>query len=143
MASHWTNRGKARLATGGVTGKTLRLLLVDTPPASAAVAADLNTPSQVTVDELAGTGYARKTLANNAVTEDDAGDQAKITNDNPAAYASINAGTIAGGWVVERIAGADDDANDHLWVFLDTNDLVTNGGDVNLTGLSTGWSTVT
>lgn len=132
MASHMTNRGKARLLAGGIAGKTFRLIPVNTPPASAAVAADLNTPSQITVNELAG-GW-RRTLANVAVAEDDAADRATIDADDPAPFVAINAGTLAGAWLVERAAGgADDDPNDHLIAFLDTNDLATNGGDVQLT----------
>lgn len=142
MASHWTNRGKYRLAHSGVNGKTFRLLLVDTPPASGAAAADLNVPNDVVADELSGTGYGRKTLANVAVTERDASDNAMIDADDPSTYSAINAGTIAGGWVVERVGGGDDDANDHLWLFLDTNDLVTNGGDVDLAIAAAGLSSV-
>ena len=143
MASWWTNRGKLRIAYSGVNGKTFRLILVDTPPANAAAAADINVPNDIVADELSGTGYARKTLVNPAITEDDTNDRAVFDTDDPSTYPAISAGTIAGGWVVERVAGADDDANDHVWVFLETNDLVTNGGDVNLAIATLGISTVT
>lgn len=143
MATWWTNRGKARIATSGVTGKTFRLLLVNTPPASEAAAADINVPSDVTANELSGTGYARRTLANPAVTEDDTNDRAVFDVDDPSTYTAINAGTIAGGWVFERVGGSDADGTDHVWLFLDTNDLVTNGGDVNLVIAALGLSTVT
>lgn len=138
MATLWTNKGKFDLANGGVSGRQFRLLLVNTPPASAAVAADLNVVSDVTGVEcvnVSGTGYARRTLANVTVTEDDSGtnDRAILGADDPAVYTAINAGTIAGGWVYRRItSGTDADSSDFLWLFVDCTDLVTNGGDVTL-----------
>lgn len=143
MASWWTNRGKYRIGLSGTTGKTFRLILVTTPPASAAAAADINVPNDIVANELSGTGYARKTLANPAMSEDDSGDLAKFDIDDPSTYTAINAGTIAGGWVVERVGGSDDDAADHVWMYLETNDLVTNGGDVTLAIATTGVSSIT
>lgn len=135
MASFMTNKGKFELINrAAVTSQIWRLLLVNTPPANAGTAADLNFVSQVTSLELSGTGYARVTLASPAVTEDDTNDYAKITATNPGTYTAINAGTIAGAWVFLRTSGggSDIDATDPLVCFLDCTDLVTNGGDVTL-----------
>lgn len=141
MASYWTNRGKTRLSTVGFTAPVMRCMLVSVPPASAGAAADLNTVSQVVADELAGAGYARQTLAGKVATENDTADNAMLDATDPDPYVAINAGTIAGAWIYERIGGGDVDANDHLWMFLDVSDVVTNGGTVtlqfNVLGLST------
>lgn len=132
MASFMTNKGKYELISRATTSQTFRLLLVNTPPANAGTAADLNTVSQVTSNELSGTGYARVTLGTLSLTEDDTGDRAVFSAANPATYTAINAGTIAGGWVYIRVGGSDVDASDLLVCFLDCTDLVTNGGDVTL-----------
>lgn len=143
MGSWWANKGKRDLAVVDATAATLRIMLVNTPPASAGAAADLNFVSDVVANELAGVGYARKTLATVTVTEDDVNDRAVLDADDPSTYAAINAGTIAGAWIYRRVGGGDVDANDILWMFLDTADLVTNGGDVTLAFASTGLSTIT
>lgn len=138
--------GKARLASGGVTGKTFKLLLVNATGAAVADATkqDYNTVSQVVGNELAnisGSGYARKTLTSITVTEDDSGNLAVIDSADPSLYASINAGTISGGWIFEVVDSTD--ANDLVWLFLDVDDIVTNGTDVTLTFSSSGgWSTL-
>lgn len=143
MASHWTNKGKWDLATGGVTSRSFRILLVNTPPATAAAAADLNFVADVTANELSGTGYARKTLANVTITEDDTNDLAKFDADDPTVYSAASMGTIAGAWIYRQITGGTDaPATDILWCFLDMNDLVTNGGDVTLSFNASGISTV-
>lgn len=147
MASVWSNKGKARLALAGVSGKTFKLLIVNATGAAIAAGtmADYNTVSQVTANEISnisGTGYARKTLANVTVIEDDANDRAYIDADDPSLYAAINAGVIAGGWVFENVDGTD--ANDLVWLFLDITDITTNGTDVSLAfSATTGLSTVT
>lgn len=139
MASYVTNRGKAELASQAAASADLRLLLVDTPPASAAAAADLNFVSQVSADECSGTGYARVTLAGEAVTEDDTNDQAVLDANDPATYSGANFGTIAGGWVFRQVTN---DADSPVWCFLDVADIVTNGGDVTLSFAAAGIITI-
>ena len=143
MASYWTNKGKADLAGQDPTAATLRIMLVNTAPASAAAAADLNFVADVAANELAGTGYARQTLSGVTVTEDDTNDRAILDATNPATYTAINAGTIAGAWIFRRVGASDSNAVDVLWCFLDVPDLVTNGGDVNVQFAATGISTLT
>lgn len=144
MASFVTNKAKMEMLKEDVDTVVLRLLLVDTPPASEAAAQDLNTVSQIVADELAGTGYARQTVNTQTVTEDDSGNRAVIDAVDPATYSAIDAGLIAGAWVYRRVGGGDVDANDLLWFFLDCTDLTTNGGDVTLSYHATdGLATVT
>lgn len=144
MSSMWTNKGKADLIAGGISGRTFRVMLVSAEPASAAAAADLNFVADVVADELSGTGYARQTLSGVVATEDDTNDRALLDASDPATYSAINAGTIAGAWVYRRVAGGDVDANDILWCFVDlVPDLVTNGGDITLQFNALGISTVT
>ena len=61
MTVAWpTNRGRAEVAKQDPTAVTLRILLVDTAPASQAAAAAVNTIADVVANELSGTGYARR-----------------------------------------------------------------------------------
>lgn len=149
MASYWTNKGKADLPAGDITARTLRMLLVNTAPANAAAAADLNVVSDVVSLELSGTGYVggpggsgRRTLASVTITEDDTNDWAKLDAADPAVWTAINAGTIAGAWIYRRVGGADADGSDLLWVFIGTTPLVTNGGDVTGILAANGFTTV-
>lgn len=140
MASYWTNKGRRDFGVVDASAADLRVLLVDTPPASAAAAADLNFVADVVADELAGTGYGRRTLTGEAVNEDDTNDRAVLDANDPTIYTAIDAGTIAGGWVFRQVTN---DADSVLWCFLDVADLVTNGGDITLLFNANGISTVT
>lgn len=127
MAGWWTNKGKADQAGVAVGSADLRLLLVDTAPASAAAAADLNFVTEVAGDEVAGTGYARKTLTGEAVIEDDTGDRARIDADDPSTYSAADFGTPVGAWVFRQVTN---DADSPLWCYLPiTTPVATNGGD--------------
>lgn len=128
MASLWTLAGAKDLVDNGVASD-LRLLLVDTPPASQETAEDLVNVSEVTADELAGTGYGRATLTGEGATVDDPGNRTTLDADDPATYSGLDAGTIAGGWVFRQVTN---DADSVLWCFVDCDDLVTNGSDVDL-----------
>lgn len=120
------------------------MLLVNTPPASAAAAADLNFVADVVAVELAATNYVRKALANVVVTEDDANDRALIDADDPSTWASLGGAlndTIVGAWVFRQVTN---DADSILWCFLDVSpDVPTNGGDVLLSLSALGISTIT
>lgn len=132
MASHMTTKGLFDILDRAVSGGSaadLRVLAVDTPPANAAAAANLNFVDDVVADELSGTGYARRTLTGEAAGEDDANDRANIDATDPTTYSAINAGTIAGLWLFRFVT---DDTDSRLWGFLDVADIVTNGGDVSI-----------
>lgn len=139
MASVWTNKGIQDALTNGTSGKTFILLLVNSTGAtlSDATKKDINFVSEISTNELSGTGYARKTLTNVVITEDDTNDRAVLDADDPTTYTGINAGTIAGGWVFRDIGA---DSADIPWVFLEIADIVTNGGDVSLAFSSNGIS---
>lgn len=138
----WTNAGKADMATGGVTGREFRLILVNTAPANAATAADLNTVSQITGVEIAS---QRQTLAGVTVIEDDTNDRAAIDATDPTQYTGMNGPVIVGAWVARRATnGVDADASDKLWMFLAlTPNITTNGGPVNVAFAATGLATIT
>ena len=131
MASVWSNKGILDALTNGTSGKTFYLLLVNATGSglSDATKKDINFVSEISTNELSGTGYVRKTLANVVVTEDDTNDRAVLDADDPSTYTGINAGTIGGGWVCRDIGT---DSQDIPWLFLDIVDIVTNGGDVSL-----------
>jgi hypothetical protein len=129
VASWVSTKGTFEIANLAVASQDLRLLLVDTPPASQAAAQDVNFVADVVADELSGTGYARRTLAGESVTEDDTNNRTSIDATDPAVYTGINAGTIAGGWIYRQVTN---DADSPAWAFLDVADIVTNTGDVTL-----------
>lgn len=146
MAAYWTNKGKADLVSGGIAGRTFRILLATAAPASAAAAADLNFVSDVVANECTFTNYGRKTLANVTSTEDDTGDLAKLDADDPTTYAAAGGAvnnTIAGAWIYRRVGAGDSDAVDILWCWLGfAAGLPTNGGDITLAFAAAGISTV-
>lgn len=82
-----------------------------------------------TLDELDATNQ-RKTLAGEAVATDTANDRAEWTH-NAVTWTAANFGTIAGFVYYEEGSGTD--ATRAVVAFIDTADLVTNGGDVTLT----------
>ncbi|MCU1679207.1 MAG: hypothetical protein JWM93_3965 [Frankiales bacterium] len=144
---YWTNKGKSDLIAGGIAAREFRIVLVKTPPASQAAAADLNFLSEVTSAECDFTNYARKTLASVVSVEDDTNDRAALDAADPSTYTAAGGATnntIAGAWIVRRsVNGADTPAADLLWMFLDVTDLPTNGGDVTLAFNATGLATIT
>ena len=131
MTVAWpTNRGRAEVAKQDPTAVTLRILLVDTAPASQAAAAAVNTIADVVANELSGTGYARQTLASVTITENDTDSRADIDADDPT-WTGIDAGTAVGGWIARRV-GASDATTDPVWCFVGCTPTVTNGGDFTL-----------
>lgn len=87
------NKGKAGIIDGSIDEDTdtIKMLLVDE---NYVFDADHNYVSQVSSDELSGTGYVRKTLSV-TVTQDDANDKADV-DASDVTWAGLNAGTIAG-----------------------------------------------
>lgn len=132
MGTWTTTKGRFdilnRYLSGAGGAADLVLILVDTPPASQATTEDLNFVSEVVADELAGTGYTRISLANEAATENDTTNLGAIDADDPSAQTlAADNGTIAGAWLARNTGS---DATSPLIVFLDSTDLVTNGGNV-------------
>lgn len=87
------NRGKFIIADGSLvwTGDTIRALLVD---ASYVYDPDDNFVSDIS-GELTDASYARQTLGNKGVTEDDTADEAWLTAD-PVDYGALDNETPAG-----------------------------------------------
>lgn len=124
------NIAKARLANGGLDLDTddIRVLLVNS---SYAVNADHDFVNQIT-NELSGTGYVRKSLAGEVVTEVDASDWA-FFDANDVVWTAIDAGTAYAA-VVYKFVTVDADSPLIAYVLL-TPAVVTNGGD-----LTVSWS---
>ena len=88
------NRGKFIIADSSLnwTADTIRVLLVDS---GYAYDPDDNFVSDVSADEVVDASYARQTLANKAVNEDDANDEATMEAD-PADFGALTGVTPAG-----------------------------------------------
>lgn len=125
MVSTVTNRGKFESANLDSDAADLRLIYVDTPPASVAAAQDFNFVADVVADEVAGA--ARADLAGLALSENDTDNRAELDATDPPTLSGLNGPTIAGAWVYRQVTN---DADSPVWGFLDSNDVVTNGGDV-------------
>ena len=138
MANGVYNRGKAQIANGGTDLDTsdLRLMLVNTgytfnPDHNFIDNADANDPQS---HEVAVSGYARQTLANKTVTQDDTNDFAYLDADD-VVFTALAAGETIGGAVLFRHTGVDTTAP--LIAFYDLVDTATNGGNVTIQ-----WATV-
>lgn len=108
------NRGKFIIADGslGWIADTERVLLVD---ATYVYDPDHNFVSDVSADEVVDASYARQTLANKAVTEDDALDEATLDAD-PADFGALTGVTPAGAVVFKFVTN---DADSPLISFHD------------------------
>lgn len=88
------NRGKFIIADSSLswTADTIQALLVDS---GYSYDPDDNFVSDVSADEIVAGSYARQTLANKAVSEDDANDEATMDAD-PVDYGALTGVTPAG-----------------------------------------------
>jgi hypothetical protein len=128
MASGTYNSLGSLAAAGGVgwTTATIRVLLVSS---SYSYDADHATVADVSGSEIGVSGYARATLASPTETVEAANNRV-VLDAADVTFSALGAGATIGGAVVfRRVAGADA-GTDPLIAFIDTNDLVTNGGDV-------------
>ena len=130
----WYNKGKFSVMNGSVAllTDTIKVMLVNS---SASFNADHNFVSDISANELSGTGYVggfngsgRKTLAGKTITEDDANDRAEF-DANDVSWLAISAGTAAAAVLIKEVTS---DADSLLIAYLDFSDLVTNGGDMTL-----------
>jgi hypothetical protein len=127
MANGVYNKAAYELGTAntGLATSDLRILLVkDTYVFSK----DHNVVADVIAGslEISVGGYARQTLANKTVTEDDTNDRAYFDADDPT-FAALVAGQTIGGAVIFRHTG--NDATAPVLFFLDLTDTPTNGTD--------------
>lgn len=128
MASGWYIPGLAGIMAGTIDLNTddIRVLLVDD---NYSFDEDDDYVDDVSGDELSGVGYERKALTGEAVTAEAIGAVFDADNVN---WASIAAGETIGGIIVYEHTGADDSANP-LILWVDTSNLATGGGAVDIT----------
>lgn len=134
MASGWTNKGRHGVLGGTINllTDTIKVMLVTT---AGLPTADTNFVSQISANELTGSGYVagfagagRKTLASKTVTEDDANDRAYFDAAD-LTWTVINAGTAAYAVLIKEVTN---DADSIVIGWIDITDVVTNGGDLTL-----------
>lgn len=121
----------------GSGGDTLRVMLLDDSSAYSFDPDAHEFVSNVTsaANEMSGTGYTRKTLANQAVSEDTTDDEGVFDADD-VTWTGLDAGTIQTVVVYQQIGGDDTTPGDDrvIAVFDDSGvgdlPLTTNGGDV-------------
>jgi len=130
MANIFFNKAKAALLSGEINwaSDTIKLSLME----------DTYTPnqasqdywSQISSEECSGTGYTTKTLANKAVTEDDANNKS-IADADDITWTGLNVGTVKGA-VIWKDTG--NPATSPLICWIDTGGfpITTNGGDVTI-----------
>lgn len=140
MASFWTNKGLVSVLSGDVDLRddTIKVMLLDSP---ALATKDVNFVSEISADELTGTGYAagfggagRKTLANKTFVEDDTNDRAVFDADD-VVYPGIDAGSAQMAAVIKEITN---DGASLVLGFVDITDRMTNGGDLTINWAATG-----
>jgi hypothetical protein len=128
MANAVYNRGKYLQASGGITtAADLRVLLVDE---TYVFDATHNTVSDVIAGsaEIAGAGYARATLANKTITEDDANGFAYLDADDAAMGSIVTGETIGGAILYKHDAGGD--SASQVIAFYDLTNTPTNGAAI-------------
>lgn len=127
MASGTYNSLGALAAGAGVgwTTATIRVLLVSS---SYTYDADHATVADVSASELGVSGYARQTIASPTVTTDSANNRV-VLDAADMTFSALGAGATLGGAIVFKRVGGSDASSDPLIAFIDTNDLILNGGD--------------
>lgn len=108
-------------------GKTFKALLVD----GYVFSADHDFVSDVVADEVAGTGYSRKTLASITAAEDDVNNRAEFDAAN-LTWTGIDVGDVDG-LIIFEDTGVD--ATSKLILYINDGGLpiTTNGGDLTVT----------
>lgn len=133
MASGWYNKGKFKIGDSTINwaSDTIRTLLVTD---GYTFNADHNWVSDVSASEVAQNGgtYARVTLANKTVTEDDTNDRCTYDNTADVAHGSAGATQTVHGQVIYRQVGGDDTTpgDDELLFFVDFTNFAANGADI-------------
>ena len=129
MASYVYNQGLLKIANGTVDYLTddIRVLVVNQNYTFDKAHDFVNDVVSFEVANSSGTGYERKALANKSVSL--VADSAIYDADN-VLYTAVTTTQQFGGWVVYK-EGATDAARD-LIAFIDFNNLVTNGSDIQI-----------
>lgn len=123
MANGVYNRGLFEIANAAadLDGADLRVLLVNS---GYVFSKAHNFVADVAANEISAVGYARQTLANKVVVEDDSNNRAYLDADDPV-FPSMAAGQTIGGAVLFRHTG--NDATAPCIIFIDVADVATAG----------------
>jgi len=136
MADVYFNSARQAIAAGNILllTDTLKVLLVKS---GYTVNADHDTVSQITpgTNEISVSGYARQTLANKSVTEDDTNDRAIFDADD-VVFTSLVAGETVVAAILFKDTGSD--ATSKMIGYYDVTDTPTNGGTITISWASTG-----
>jgi hypothetical protein len=138
MADATYNRGLKEIDGQSWESADIRVLLVDS---GYTLDKDHNFVSDLTpgTNELAGTGYTRKTVANATATEDDTGDRLVLDHDD-IVYTAIDAGTADAAIYFRFVTN---DADSPLWFYKDSGfPFVTNGSDMTIATGANGLATL-
>lgn len=127
MASNLYNPGLSKLLSNTIDydSDTIKIMLVDT---NHTFTKSHEFVSDVVANEVSGTGYSRKTLANKDQRDDFANDRIEYDADNPT-YTALDCGTIASAIIFKEVTN---DADSPIIANIDFPDLTTNGSDVEL-----------
>lgn len=140
MASFWTNKGLVNILSGDVDLRddTIKVMLLDD---EALATKDINFVSEISADELTGSGYTggfggagRKTLASKVFTENDTDDRAEFDAAD-VVWTAIDAGSAQMAAVIKEITN---DGASLVLGFVDITDTMTNGGDLTINWAATG-----
>jgi hypothetical protein len=138
MTSGVYTHGLFAVLTSGIGSADVRCLLVDD---GYAFDRAHNFVSDVVAAEYAGTNYARKTVASEALTEDDTNHWVKFSSENQA-WTALGANATAASGIVFYIYNAADSAA-ILLGFCDFTDVNGNGGDFVVACPANGWFYIT
>lgn len=123
MANGVYNRGLFEIASAAadLDAADLRVLLLNS---GYTFSKAHNFVDDIVGNEISASGYARQTLANKVVVEDDTNNRAYLDADDPV-FPSMAAGQTIGGAAIFRHTG--NDATAPLIVFIDVADVATAG----------------
>lgn len=142
MASILFNKAKEEILSGTIdlNADTLKLMLVDSTYTADpdTLVVDAAGASDIIDAEISVTGYTggwggagRKTLTNKSFTNDSGTDRAIFDSTVDYTWSSLGAGATIVAAVLIKEGGSDDTTSRPI-VYIDTNDVSTNGGDITL-----------
>lgn len=142
MASILFNKAKEEILSGTIdlNADTLKLMLVNSTytPDPDTLVVDAAGASDIIDAEISVTGYTggwggagRKTLTNKSFSNDSGTDRAIFDSTVDYTWSALGAGATIVAAVLIKEGGADDTTSRPI-VYIDTNDVSTNGGDITL-----------
>lgn len=142
MASILFNKAKEEILSGTIdlNADTLKLMLVNSTytPDPDTLVVDAAGASDIIDAEISVTGYTggwggagRKTLTNKSFSNDSGTDRAIFDSTVDYTWSALGAGATIVAAVLIKEGGSDDTTSRPI-VYIDTNDVSTNGGDITL-----------